>query len=416
MKVDRNLVEELYKKHMYKDKQGVKANWSKITKEYQEIKQLARQPKRDSLRYVVMGRTEELWNQENDNEEPLSKNKELEILADGTQKLLAYKQMSEEQSKDPDYVMQINGYDPSKWELVRLRVNEWTARNSDDEELYNYQIRLDVKPKSINKITLADIRKANKEYTYKHPFIKPTKIEGNYALEIGLTDIHIGSPEFDELLFLKTIVDIAEYAKSVEGLEKIYLNWYGDVIHVDNTNKTTTRGTQLEMPMSAYDMYQKAKEIIDFTITEFAFTNINFIWVQGNHSRFAEYALFDGTKDRWINNKHIKFDVDERRRKAFLYGNQLVGVYHGDLAKAQTFDWLARDFDVLWGKSKYREQHSGHLHHEAVQTKAGIVSRTLTTVKDTDSYEDGLGYRNISRVVQTFLYEKQTGLKQINYW
>lgn len=427
--INKQKVIELYKRHMYRDKQGVKTDWKSVVDDYQKWSGEPFKRDKEALRFHIKGMTKKLWEEEYGDKsyKPMQKRgrkpkkenkpkKDLEITADGTQKLLAYVQMSEEEAKDPDFVMRVNGYPPDKWELIRLRVNEWTARNADNDELYNYQIRLDVRPKKADVLTLEDIKKANREYVYKHPVIKPTKTKGNVALEIGLADLHVGSSYFDELFYMTRIVDIANFAKEIKDLEKIYLVWYGDVLHVDNTNKTTTKGTQLEMPMTAFEMFQLAKKIVDFTIREFAFTNLEVIWVQGNHSRIAEYALFDGTSDRWLDNKHISFDVDERRRKAYLYGNQLVGLYHGDMPKKNRFDWLSRDFKSLWGKARFVEQHGGHLHHEAVETKGAIVHRTLTTVKDTDEYEYGLGYHNVSRVVQTFLYHEEKGLRQINYW
>lgn len=406
--MDLKQVEQLYKKHIYKDKQGIKSDWDKILSEYTELK--GKTVEWETVRkYITPEIRERLWEQHIEDGLPP---RELEINGDGTQKLLSYKAMSEADSKNPDVVMRMNGYDPYEWELIKLSIGEWTMGNKDN---YNYKISLDVRPKDKAKLSIEDILKSNKEYTYTHKKIKH-KVKGtDRAIEIGITDTHIGSDYFDEELYKQKILDIKQYIDK-EDVEKVYLIFYGDIIHTDNTNNTTTAGTQLTVENNAYDMYRKAKNLMNYTIRELADNELMIYWVQGNHSRLVEFALFDSLEEIWKDNKHITFDTSEVRRKAFLYGNQLVGIYHGDMPKKQMYDWLARDFRKLWGKAIYVEQHSGHLHHEAVETKGAIVSRTLTTIKDTDDYEYGLGYNNVNRVIQTFIYCKCDGLKQINYF
>lgn len=405
------LVKRLYKQYIYKDQQGIKSDWDNILIDYKDQtgEELIWETVRKRITPTIR---EELWQQYLTDSLPP---KELEFRADGSQRLLSYKAMSEQDSKDPNKVMEINGYDPTKWEMTNLVVSEWTARSADNEELYNYQIKLTVKPKSSQKITLNDIIKVNKEYQYIHDPIEVEVKETNRAIEIGITDTHIGSKFFDEDLYKQKMQEIAEYVKK-EEVEKIYIIFYGDILHVDTSMNTTIKGTQLTVENTAYDMYRKAKDVLNFTIRKLAKVETKVISVLGNHSGLAEYALMDSLKDTWQENKHITFDIRELKRKAFLYGKQLVGVFHGDMPKKQQHLWLQRDYRELWGKALYVEQHSGHLHHEAVETKGAIVARTLPTIKDTDEYEYSLGYANINRVIQTFIYDKEEGLKQINYF
>ena len=242
--------------------------------------------------------------------------------------------MSEQDSKNPDKVMEINGYDPKTWQLVNLIVSEWTARNTDNEELYNYQIKLTVKPKDNNKVTLQDIIKVNKEYEYIHkPMLFEVK-KTDRAIEVGITDTHIGSEYFNEDLYKEKIQNIATYIK-YEEVEKVYLIFYGDILHVDNTNNTTIKGTQLTVESSPHAMYRKAKDLLNYTVQAVATIKTEVFHVGGNHAGLIEYALFDSLKDSWRDNKHIRFDISELSRKAFLYGRVLVGMTHGNMPKKQ---------------------------------------------------------------------------------
>lgn len=404
------LIERLYGKYIFKDKQGIKSDWEMIMSDYKE--ETGEELVFNTVRKRVTPEIRErLWQDHLDMDKPSLPPSELEIGGDGTRKLLAYKEMTEEQSKDPDAVMEMNGYDPKEWELVRLKVSEWTM----GAENQNYSIGLEVKPKTVDKLTIEDIIKANKEYSFKHDKVEYKKVSSERAIEIALADLHIGSKSFDENVYRDKIREIREYCNK-EDVDEVYLVFYGDILHVDNTNNTTVKGTQLEVESSAFDMYRDAKDILNFTIHKFSDMKLNVISVQGNHSYLAEFALFDALKDSWSKSDHIHFDVSETKRKAFLYGKQLVGMYHGDMPKKQQFDWLARDFREMWGKAKFVEQHSGHLHHESVETKGAITSRTLNTIKKTDDYEVSMGYRNVKKVIQTFIYDKEEGLKHIGYF
>lgn len=405
------LLEELYSKYIFKDRQSIKSNWHLIIEDYKEAtgEDLVLNTARKQITPDIR---ERLWEDhiEGDTAAALPPN-ELEIGGDGTRKLLAYKEMTEEESKDPDAVMRMNGYNPQEWELVKLKVSEWTM----GVENQNYSIGLEVRPKTTDKLTIDDIIKANKEFTFKHDKVEYKRTKTDRAIEIALADLHIGSESFDEQMYREKINEIRAYCNR-EDIEEVYLVFYGDILHVDNTNNTTVKGTQLEVEGSAFDMYRLGKEILNFTVAKFSDLRLNVISVQGNHSYLAEFAIFDALKDAWSENDHISFDVGEKKRKAFLYGNQLVGMYHGDMPKRQQFDWLARDFREMWGKAKFVEQHSGHLHHESVETKGAITSRTLNTIKKTDEYEVSMGYKNVKRVIQTFIYDKVDGLKHIGYF
>lgn len=408
--MNEQLLEELYSKYIFEDRQGIKSEWDKITEDYEEEtgNELVFETARKKITPAIR---ERLWEAHLESQKPSLPPSELEIGGDGTRKLLAYKEMSEDQSKDPDEVMRINGYDPDEWDLIKLKVSEWTM----GIENQNYSIGLEVRPKDKGELSIEDIIKVNEEYSYKHDKVKAKKIKSDRAIEIGITDTHIGSSAFEEDLYKEKIRKIRAHVDK-EDIEEVFLVFYGDVLHVDNTNNTTARGTQLEVEDTAFSMFRQAKDVLNFTVAEFADLKLNVYWVQGNHARLTEYALFDGLNDSWSDNGHITFDTTEARRKAFLYGTQLVGLHHGDMPKKQQFDWLSRDFRKLWGQASFVEQHAGHVHHESVETKGAIKSRTLTTIKDTDGYEEGMGYRNISRVVQTFIYDKKEGLKQISYF
>ncbi len=343
----------------------------------------------------------------------------LEIRADGSQRLMAYNELTIEQSKSPEYIMQVNGYDPTLWAINKLVIGEWTMGNSTNPGSYHYKISLDIKPKDLSVLTRESLLEANTEYTYVHaPIQRETrhaKDNSGRALEVGLPDLHIGSAQSNAESIKEKIEAVAKYATET-NVDKIYLTFLGDILNIDNTNETTIKGTQLKNEGTAYEMYIKARELTDFIVYSFSKFEVHVISVIGNHAGLIELALFDALKGSWRNNPHITFDVGPELRKAYLYGNTLVGLTHGNMPKKNLFGWLASDFAELWGKSTSREMHYGHFHSEDVVFDAGVTNRRLPTTKGTDEFENAMGYIGDRNMIQTFIYDEQTGLEQINYW
>ena len=115
------------------------------------------------------------------------------------------------------------------------------------------------------------------------------------GLEVALPDIHVGSDSANVELIKERITEIEEFALQT-NVEKIYLTFLGDILHVDNTNETTIKGTQLKTEGTAIDMYLEAKDLLNYIVAELAEFQLEVFWVAGNHSEALEFALFDSFK------------------------------------------------------------------------------------------------------------------------
>lgn len=343
---------------------------------------------------------------------------ETEVKEDGTVIIKNVTKMTAKDAVTPAYILEEKGYEPTEWTVVNYKTSNWGSVDPESK-FQNYSVGLTIKPKDQTKFTLEDMIEVNKKYKYVH---KPIKVEhfdvndnNGKALEVALPDLHIGSiaSNVDEIKY--KVTEIALYAKQT-NVEKIFLTFLGDILHVDNTNKTTVKLTQLELEGTFVEMYFKAKDLLNFIVRSFADFEMEVIWVTGNHSEGLEFALFDALKDTWVQSPHIKFDVSEELRKVFKFGDNGTAVTHGNMAKANLFDWFAADFPEVWGEVKFREMHYGHLHSEDVITKGGVVNRRIPTTKSRDDYEYRIGYAETPSVIQTFLYHKTRGMRQIFYW
>lgn len=342
----------------------------------------------------------------------------LEIRADGTHLLEKVMFMDEDQAKTPEWVMEANGYAPNEWSIIKYKTGLWGSRDPESP-FRNYAVSLELKQRDRREFTVQDLIEINKNYKYVHKKVKYTeKLSEDYtdhAISVALPDLHVGAPQSNIDIVKDRVQKIADFAREMK-VDKIYLEFLGDVLHVDNTKATTVEGTPQELHMSASEMFLEAKNLVNFIIHTFSDFTTEVFWVAGNHSRALEFALFDGVIDTWSDNPQIIIDGEDKLRKAYRYGVQMVGMTHGDMLKKELFGWLADEFPEMWGDSVYREMHYGHKHFEELTPAAGVVNRQIGTVLDKSTWENMKGYRKSRKVVTVFVWCKHTGLKDIKYF
>lgn len=410
--MDKPLIEHLVEKHIYKDGQGIKCDNKGIL---EELESMGKPTKRRTLEnWIAKLDKEEIYIRSGKASKDDDFKRSVSIDGNGVHSVVDVIAMTDEQAKDTDFVLQAFGYDPSKWAIINCTSNLWSV-DGKDKRLNNYQFKVKVKPKTTKDLIPSDFKAILDGFKVKKVDLpKPTQNNSKTALEVDFTDMHIGS-EFQNLQYINQ--KIADIKNEIENkkVERVQLCFLGDILHADNANETTAKGTQLKLKSTAYEMVRSGLHIITNIIRELAIVDTEVYWVQGNHSRLAEFMLFQ-IVEKEFKDTHIRFYNDESLRKAFLFGKNLIGLTHGDIPRKNMDSWLMYEFPELWGQARYWEIHSGHLHEEAVKSHGSMKIRTLPTVKATDEYENSLGYRNDFTKIQTFLWHKTEGLKQISYF
>lgn len=356
----------------------------------------------------------------------------IEIFADGTQISQRKIIMSESDMKNARFVINAHGFDPDEFELVNCKNNIWTSQSSEDGEKINYQSKITIKPKTISKdLTLEDIKSIVADFKPLEndlgdvdSFI--TLTEEN-ALEVCLADIHIGALSWHEEVgedndYKITLAKMQRVIKKIRALielypvNKLYICFLGDFFHIDTEAMTTTKGTKVDFDSRPKKMLMKGTELIVDIIKTLSYeVETEVYWVEGNHSRNIEFAVFNAMPYIFANYDNIKFDVSPKIRKAFVYGDNLIGLHHGEINKTNKFNWLQIEYREEWGKCKYAETHSGHIHHESTTSRGGITERSMSSPKPIDKYEYDEGYLGGSKAVMCYLWHKTENLKSVHY-
>lgn len=361
------------------------------------------------------------------------------IKADGsitTQRLLL---LSEEDSLDGARVMELMGFDPLQWELIKcesrrvswdvtMKISE--GNSSEGYHQYplkrtNHGFRCIVTVKPIQKaITTEYVRELFDEM--EAPKLEEYKYsdEEGMMLEIPIMDLHLGKLAWkDETghnyklqiakkLYRGVITDIITQVTTHNiPIEKIVFPLGQDFFHLDTPKGTTTAGTQMDTDTRWQKMYANGVELAIWAIESLRMiAPVEIFYVAANHDEMMSYTLAHYVKAWFRNSKNVTVNISEQPQQYYKYGKCLVGFCHGeDEVKGKRIDTLMQaDVPKMWGSTIFREWHMGHLHSEHAREVSGVIIRHISSITSSDSWHRKHGYRAL-RKAQAFIWDKEKG-------
>ena len=310
----------------------------------------------------------------------ISRGTEIVINKDGSQTSLTTLQMTQEQAKDPDYVLKAHGFDPDAWEIVSAKNNFWQQNSQENGLIDLYQSKITVKPKSDDELTPQDI--ANLFKADIKPYTIKQVARDTHNLVVPLPDLHFG---------ITTMLDVKGHLDRLlelinKGYKTIVIEQLGDLFHSSQMwSSQTLKGTLLD-EVNMVQAVEDAKQFFDVLVTASLenSTTLHIKQMAGNHSGNMEYMFMEYLKAKYpqvVIKNNIQF------RDAYLLDNVGIMLAHGDLAPKNLPMLFANEFGGAWSLSHSREIHKGHFHKEKTIDEGGVISRQLGTVKPNDNYE-----------------------------
>lgn len=349
--------------------------------------------------------------QEVEDKEELPPYKEsFEIKGDGTQVSDKLVELSEAEMKDDKYILLAHGYDPSKWEVVNVKVSRWHYRDKESKDAkISYATKLTAKPKKDEETDIDKILQAIKE---NKPFhmdnYLPMEGETN-LLEIPLYDMHFGVNDYDYYKDTQTRV-IDKISKP--NVSEVVLVIGQDTLHTDNFKGTTSNFTpiqQIDVIKAWNDADRFFSEVIQRAM-EF-WVKVKVVYSPGNHDQTISWAFVKMLEAKY---PQITFDTEMEQWKIHVHGESLIGFTHGDKARKNIHNVFMAIFPMELGKAKNKELHCGHLHIEEAIDRYGIMVRGLSTRNKTDEWHKQNGFVGAHKRFQLFEYSK-TDLECIHY-
>ena len=332
---------------------------------------------------------------------------ELSIKSDGTQssdKLIA---MSDEQRKDPTYLLEAHGYNPDEWEIVSSKSSMWNHHNKKDGTKTLYASKISVKPKQV-KIDWDYV--LNKIQDVPQVTVKPKYVETDIRyLNIPLFDMHLGISTYDD--YKPTQAKILHLIKN--GYKELLIPIGSDMFHHNDHRHRTASGREIEQT-DMTKAWEYAVQFYEPIIKEGLRKcgRVSVVFIKGNHDESLSWAFTKYLEGRF---PQVNFNTDFKERKVHMLGTNFIGLNHGDKKKEKDItENFATEFPNEWSKATTREVFVGHLHSERVLDKGGVLIRRMPTRNKADQWHQDMGYTTAHKRFQIFEYSEHE-LESIHY-
>jgi len=260
-----------------------------------------------------------------------------------------------------------------------------------------------------------------KLYAPKYHAIETIKSEDTHLLVIDIADLHIGklATAFETGEDYNSQIAVKRAKEGLQGIlnkakgfniDKVLFVAGNDILHTDNTRRTTTGGTPQDTDGMWYDNFIMAKNLyIDLLEKLLSFAEVEVVYNPSNHDLTHGFFLMQ-LIEAHFSKSTINFNVDLKHRKAFKYGNNLIGTTHGDGAKIEHLPLLlATEFPILWSETKHRYIYSHHIHHKTSKDFIGVTFETLRSPSGSDSWHHKNGYTGVPKAVEGYIHHKEFG-------
>lgn len=249
----------------------------------------------------------------------------------------------------------------------------------------------------------------------------PEKCMDDLVNLITLTDTHIGmyatSPDDLGKWDLVRAEDVLwkVYSRLIDESPKAHtcvISVLGDVMHCNGGKPVTPRSGHILDVDGEFDgaldvAIRTLRRIVGYALAKHEKVVLSI--VRGNH---------DEDQAPWLR-KLIQAVYEDEPRLEVLGGNYtfscyqkgklMLGWYHGDFKKIESLPlYFATHYPKEWGKSLYREIHTGDKHHHKEMDISGVIVKQHPTLIPKDEYAKSHGYHSL-RFAERITYNVNTG-------
>lgn len=325
--------------------------------------------------------------------------------------------------------------DLTKWTVERCVVNSWQVGAKVDgtilvQPLFQVKAWVSKNIQSIKNKSIVDefiVDAKNNSPSHKKIERKRSK-KDKFSIVVSLPDIHIsklcstnetrGSGYNTKIageLFIDAIKCLM-HRSSGFCYNEIIFPIGNDFMHTDNAKGETTAGTRVESDGTWKNSVTYARQVAVQAIDYLSlFAPVKVVIVPGNHDEESSFNLGE-TLSAWYRlSKDVRIDNGQSPRKYHEYGNCMIMWTHGNNEKADSLPLIAAtENPQAWGRTIYREIHTGHLHtkrstkYKDVDEKNGVRVRVIPSLSPADNWHNKKGFWNV-RSAEAFVYHKRDG-------
>jgi DNA repair exonuclease SbcCD nuclease subunit len=131
----------------------------------------------------------------------------------------------------------------------------------------------------------------------------------------------------------------------------------------------------------------------------------------GNHDTLSAWHLGDSLECYFHKYKDVEIRNEPTPRKYHQFGQVMLMFTHGDKGKKDKYPLLmATEEPEMFGKTKFREVHTGHLHKTQLDEHNGIRVRVLPALCAADDWHAQMGFVGNLRSAEAYIWSREEGL------
>lgn len=319
------------------------------------------------------------------------------------------------------------------WEVERFIANKWEVGAKNDQDKLVIEPLFQIKAFLKKKVEIVDARReieALKELAKKTARV-PAKIArsgrttGN-MLEINIADHHFGKlawgketggQNYDTKIAAKVwkraFQTLLERSSALE-YDEIWFVVGNDILNSDDTEGRTTKGTYVSSDIRYHKTFAVVRDSIIESIEQLrqiAKIKVKVIFVSGNHDTLSVWHLGDSIECFFHKYEDVEIDNSPRYYKFHEFGKAMILFTHGDKGKRKEYPLLmATEEPEMFGRTSFREAHTGHNHTDKVEEFHGVKVRRLPSLGPADAWHASNGFVGNLRSSEAFMWNKTEGL------
>lgn len=316
--------------------------------------------------------------------------------------------------KSIDELYILHKVDPEKYKIT----NYWSKLKSSGR----FTSSIFAKAKSATDYTVEDFIKFLDKYTPSEVKFKERNIDDTLEevdAEISIADFHLGKKTLEDdtietkkSQYIDILNRLLYRVSNCFNINKLVFVISNDFFHTDNYQNSTTNGTPQDVLVNFDHEYEEGFDLLVNAIFCCAqqCNSLEVVLVQGNHDRTKSFYLAHALEVFFKNHPEISFQRQHSTTKHVVLGNTFIGYHHGnckidDLPLLFATGKASEDF----GKSKYREVHTGDKHYYMAKEIKGVRIQQMPSLSGTDRWHMDNNYVHNIRCALMLIYDKQMG-------
>ena len=325
-----------------------------------------------------------------------------------------------------DQLLKYCRVDLDEWEVVKHTINMWGSEANPNFQVKAWLTLIGQDELSIQEL-VAEFRESAEQHAPKYKKVKHEPNESGNAAEISIHDLHFGSlcwkPETGHNYDIKIAQRV--FGSAIDSLindivpykpERILMPVGSDFFNVNSKLNETVHGTLQDEDCRWQKTFIYGRRMVVKAVDLLRqIAPVDVYIIGGNHDEERAYYLGDSLWCWYRNCEDVNVENTPTPRKYWQWGSCLVGITHGQAEVKGTLPLLmATESPMMFARAKFREWHTGHLHHRAVKsydygTEAnGIRERILPSLATTDSWHKKKGYGGL-REAEAFIWNRDQG-------